>query len=133
VFVTKYGYQSRAEEKTFPEFYRLDHEGGKLTAAIVDQFGRDVTASGAEFLVLTLPTRQDVTTISQGNPLDYADLLAAIGSKWHITQSMDYFAGPDEMDQYFGLHYTARGNRAIAQAAYDAIMEMIASGTINAD
>jgi hypothetical protein len=113
------------------ESWDLSNEPAQLTLSIIENFSQDVEAHGGEFIIVRLPTYQDLSTFLNGEEPPYAELLARIEDDHHIiypererlTQVMAM--NLPSLDALFtkkgGGHYSALTNEIIA----DVIAEFI--------
>lgn len=117
-----------SDQGTKQHLYSLDEEPAQLTLEIIQEFRKDVEADGRRFLVVHLPRRSNMATILAGDTLEYAELLAEI-AKTNTVVYPEYRlleeAKSSSLEALFKGHYSARGNRVIA----DAIAEFLISSS----
>ena len=75
--------------QTEKSFYQLDQEGGRLALTIVNEFGADVEASDAKFMILHMPKRRQIITLSKGGELEYSDLLEELVRRHVVIDPAD--------------------------------------------
>jgi hypothetical protein len=115
------------ELRETPGAYARDGEPAHLAFAIVDQFQREVTATGAEFLVLHMPVQEDVEKLHRGEAVYYQAILDELIVRYHmIDPTFDLPSDSTLANYYTGVgHYSKSGGAVIAQAAADALLEML--------
>lgn len=100
------------------DLYALDGEPGRVTLRIIQQFSQEVQAASSQFVVLFLPQRDCLGQLSSGQPLPYADLLAAIEASHPVihpeTPLLDALVSRP-LEDLIESHYTPLGNRLIAE------------------
>ena len=100
-------------------FFSLKEEPARLTSAIIRAFKRDVESQGARFYIVHLPHRRDLATLLKRKPLPYAELLEALATfsfVIHPERAMLREAKDSTIDTLFSGHYSATGNRIVAEA-----------------
>ena len=113
-------------------FYDLDNEPCRLTLEIVAAFKQDVERSGARFLIVHLPARVDVETLSAGDPLPYAGLLAQLDERFavvHPEAALRRAAEAGAMDDLFakpGSHYSLKGSQIVADELSGVVRSLLA-------
>lgn len=100
----------------------LDDEARDLAERIVAAFDRDVTASGAAFLVVHLPRQADLLARRAGRELWYDDLLRSLAERHALLDPTAGVAGPDAAFAPHG-HYAPELNRAIGEALVEPVLE----------
>jgi hypothetical protein len=117
-----------SDQGTEHHLYSLDEEPAQLTLEIIQEFRKDVEADGRRFLVVHLPRRSNMATILAGDTLEYAELLAEIAKTNTVVYPEHKLleeARSSSLEALFKGHYSARGNRVIA----DAIAEFLISSS----
>lgn len=108
-----------------PFSYDPQDEPGQLTLAILTAFEAEVTAQGADFLVVHLPRQHHLEDLVAGEPLSYDELLAEIDRQFTLIRpeqgQLHQAAGLALDPLYMGSHYSPMGNHLVAEA----IMEFI--------
>lgn len=116
--------QGNLTRRVTKEYYDVRSESGRLVVEIIKAFSESVRLTGAEFLVVTLPTENDIEALAAGEPLIYAELLKLLEAQHLIAHSELKFAH-DRIPSYFGGHYSRKGNEAVAKAAYEVAQRII--------
>ncbi len=104
--------------------FRLDGEARDLALAITDAFARDAAASGASFLVLDLPRREDLATRRAGGVLWYDALLADLERRHGMVRPLAGVA-PDGALFAPGGHYAPVLNGTIGEALADSVLRAV--------
>ena len=110
------------------EIYAIDGEPGKLAFTIVEEFKRDVEASGAEFLVVHLPIQNiGLEPLVNGDGLVYSELLERIKESNTVIDPADELvkqARMSSVDELFlSKHYSEKGNRVVADVVAGFLIE----------
>jgi hypothetical protein len=95
----------------------LDREPAQVTLRIIQQFSQEVQADGNRFLVVFLPQKDCLERMFGGNPLPYADLLAAIEKDHtvvHPEAPLLEALKSQPVENLIESHYTDKGNQLIA-------------------
>src|SRR5690606_13025523 len=101
--------------------FRLDDESRTLARALIDRFAREVTESGAAFVVVHLPRREDLTTMHAGGEPWYAELLREIASRHRVVDPSAAMQQARE-DGFEKLgHYAAEMNAIVAAELADPV------------
>jgi hypothetical protein len=96
--------------------FRLDPEARDLARRIVERFAAEVEASGARFLVVHLPRREDFDARAEGRALWYAELLDALAVEYPVVE-IGVDVKPLREDDFTPHgHYGARLNQLVAAA-----------------
>jgi hypothetical protein len=103
-----------------PRDDRLTPAKQDLTVQILSDFAKDVEARGGRFLVLHLPTRGDLQSLSSTGQLPLPDFLERVRARFGlIDPAADLVrrGGEVSIPALFrpGGHYTADGNAVVAQ------------------
>lgn len=105
-------------------FLRLNGEAAQLALAIIGAFHADVTADGADFMIVHLPLPSDLDDLFYGRPLDYADLLNALDRQYVVIHPADDL-DLKRRDEYFIPHYSPEANEVIAQAVFNEVRRWV--------
>ena len=97
----------------------LTPEKQQLTFRILSDFARDVEAQGTRFLVLHLPTRSDLQSLSTNGELPLPGFLERVRTRFVLVDPANDLvrrANDISMAALFrpGGHYTAEGNAVVA-------------------
>jgi lysophospholipase L1-like esterase len=108
------------------QFYDLNSEPTRLTLAVIQAFETDVEASGAQFMIVTLPSLEDLRRVKAGRPLTYAEFLDHLDANYKVVHTEGSFEG-DRLRDYFepSTHYSIAGNRVIADAVADELHDQV--------
>ena len=107
-------------------FFSLEEEPARLTMGIMRAFKRDVELQGARFYIVHLPHRRDLATLLKGDPLRDAELLEALATPSfviHPERAMLCEARDSTIDTLFSGHYSATGNRIVAETITEFILK----------
>lgn len=102
--------------------WRLDAETRSLAGRIVEAFARDVEASGAAFLLVDLPRREDIAALRRGGTLWYGGLLDDFEKRWRVAHPLAAVSAE-------AMHFAPRGhygpglNRAIGDALATPVLD----------
>jgi hypothetical protein len=102
--------------------FRLDDEGHALAGRIAGAFAHDVAASGAAFLVVHLPRKQDLLAKRSGRDLWYAPLLRDLDARFTVLSPTD---GLGEVgDALFARrgHYARPLNEIVGRALVEPVL-----------
>jgi lysophospholipase L1-like esterase len=117
--------ERRAKTGDADEVLKPGGEGLALTRAILERFRADVAASGKPFLLVYLPLRDNLAAAARGQADPWAPLLASFRNGFEVVDPMPRLRelartrGPEAV---VPGHYSAEGNRAVAEALADAIV-----------
>ncbi len=109
----------RAQERAY---YDPAGSTASLALEILKQFDTEVRASGAQFMVIDLPRREDLRPLFEGKGEKvYEELRAELRKRYGLIDPRPEFAataGEPGLKALFQTdsHYNARGNRAVAAA-----------------
>jgi hypothetical protein len=99
-----------------------------LGREIIAAFAQAVSAHGADFLIVHLPTQQDLEVMRRLGKLPYQSFLNALDEKYDVVhteeQLLQAVARTSYADIYAG-HYTPMGNGIISKALLDFILQRI--------
>jgi hypothetical protein len=106
--------------------FHLDDEGSTLAVRIADAFARDVAASGAGFLVLHLPRREDMLAQRAGRDVWYGTLLRTLGERFVVVSPAQGIEVDDALFAPRG-HYAPALNRIVGQALVEPVLAAAAA------
>lgn len=115
------------EADGLPNFGALDGEGVVLTRRILEMFRNDVQVTGRPFLLVYLPLKQNIEARLDGAADPAEPLLAVFRQSFTVvdpTSRLVEAARSGGVDVVAPGHYTAIGNRAVAEALAEAIGAM---------
>jgi hypothetical protein len=98
--------------------FRLDSEPARVTLALLRDFEHDVESHDAEFIVVHLPTESDLKRLLEGRVCAYQPLLEQVAKQHRLIDPQPELlkaARMDSLDSLFQRHYSAEGNRIIAE------------------
>lgn len=108
-------------ERTLDRF-QVDAETHDLAVRILADFASDVTASGAAFVVVHLPRRDDLIALRAARPLWYGDLLRELDARFGMTHPETRMPGTDAtLFAPYG-HYGPVINRAVGEALIEPML-----------
>ena len=110
-----------------PNLGALDGEGVILTRRILEMFRNDVKVTGRPFLLVYLPLKQNIEAGLEGAADPAEPLLALFRQSFTVvdpTARLVEAARSGGADVVAPGHYTAAGNRAVAEALAEAIGAM---------
>lgn len=113
-------------EKTDSEYVDAG-EGMRVTRAILERFRNDVAVTGRPFLLVYLPLKANLAAKLAGSTDPWEPLLAPLRKEFTIvdpTPRLLALAREKGVDAVAPLHYTAEGNRAVAEALAEAIVQL---------
>jgi len=111
-------YNYLTARKLEDHMYDLTGEPAQVTLAIIRQFDREVQAAGSRFVIVFLPQQDCLKRLAGGQPLPYADLLAAIEATApviHPESPLIEALASRPVEEIIESHYTPLGNRLIGQ------------------
>lgn len=102
--------------------FQVDAETHDLAVRILADFARDVRASGAAFVVVHLPRRDDLVALRGARPLWYADLLRELDQRFAMTHPETRM--PDIDATLFAPlgHYGPVLNRVVGEALVEPVL-----------
>jgi len=106
---------------------RTDGEGIQLTLAILDRFKNDVSVTGKPFLLVYLPLKDNLAAQLRGEKDPWDPYVNMFRKDFRIvdpTARLLEIARRKGVDAVAPGHYSAEGNRAVAEALADAIAKM---------
>ena len=106
---------------------RRDGEGIQLTLAILDRFKNDVSVTGKPFLLVYLPLKDNLAAQLRGEKDPWDPYVNMFRKDFRIvdpTARLLEIARRKGVDAVAPCHYSAEGNRAVAEALADAIAKM---------
>ncbi len=106
---------------------RTDGEGIHLTLAILDRFKNDVSVTGKPFLLVYLPLKDNLAAQLRGEKDPWDPYVNMFRKDFRIvdpTARLLEIARRKGVDAVAPGHYSAEGNRAVAEALADAIAKM---------
>lgn len=98
--------------------FRLDSEPARVTLSLLRDFEHDVESHNAEFIVVHLPTESDLKRLLEDRGCAYQQLLERVATQHRLIDPQPELlkaARMDSLDSLFQRHYSARGNRIIAE------------------
>ncbi|HEX9161164.1 MAG TPA: hypothetical protein VF980_05595 [Thermoanaerobaculia bacterium] len=106
---------------------RPDGEGMQLTLAILDRFKNDVAVTGKPFLLVYLPLKGNLAAQLRGEKDPWEPYVALFRRDFQIvdpTPRLLEIARRKGVDAVAPGHYSADGNRAVAETLADAIVKL---------
>jgi hypothetical protein len=103
--------------------FQVDGETHDLAARILADFAADVTASGAAFVVVHLPRRDDLVARHAVRPLWYGDLLREIDERFAMIHPETAFPGDGAALFASHGHYGPVLHRAVGEALVDPVRQ----------
>ena len=107
--------------------FRLDDEGSALALRIVEAFARDVHASGAAFLVVHLPRKEDMLAQRERRELWYGALLRAFRERFPLLSPTERAAQIDDALFAPHGHYAPALNAIVGEALVDPVLAAAAA------
>ncbi len=107
--------------------YVDDGEGMRVTRAILERFRDDVAVTKKPFLLVYLPLKANLAAQLAGAADPWEPLVAPLRKEFTIvdpTPGLLALAREKGVDAVAPLHYTAEGNRIVAEALADAIVKL---------
>ena len=104
---------------------RADGEGIQLTLAILDRFKNDVGVTGKPFLLVYLPLKDNLAAMLRGEKDPWEPYVNMFRKDFLIvdpTPRLLEIARKKGVEAVAPGHYSAEGNRAVAEALADAIV-----------
>lgn len=102
--------------------FHLDREAHDLAGRIVEDFARDVRASGAAFLIVHLPRREDLVRLREGGELWYGDLLRELDDHYVVAHPEQGITRLDESLFAPHGHYAPALNRLIGESLVEPVL-----------
>ena len=93
----------------------------KLAWRIIETFQSEVTKEGSKFIIVHLPTKTPIGKLLRGKTLRYQGLLDDIRANFDLIDPAPALVNETEVSSFQALfepkssHYSARGNRVIAE------------------
>jgi len=106
--------------------YHTQGEPARVTVKILEEFAREVEAAGGMLYVVHLPKREDLKILRRGRTLPYANLLReleAIAPVIHAEEHLLKEARSASPKKLYLSHFTAEGNRIVANAVCEFILK----------
>jgi hypothetical protein len=107
-------------------FYSLSKEPAKLTLNILEKFKNDVENNNGRFYIVHLPKYSDLSVLLDNKELAYIELLKKIEQNnevIHPEYKMLEEANSSSIDSLFVNHYSAKGNKIVADVIAKVIIE----------
>lgn len=107
-----------------PDVMASDGEGMRVTRAILERFRDDVAVTGKPFFLVYLPLKANLAAQLAGGTDPWEPLIAPMRKEFAIvdpTPRLLAIAREKGVDAVAPLHYTAEGNRAVAEALAEAV------------
>lgn len=101
--------------------YRENSEEQQLGWAVIQAFAQEVAATGATFLIVHLPTKQEMGLSLRLGRWPYQTFLDALDQEYavvHPEQAMGALVRESGIDELFAGHYTRAGNEIVADAIF---------------
>ena len=101
--------------------YRENSEEQRLGWAVIQAFARDVDAAGATFLIVHLPTQQEMALSRRLGRWPYQTFLDALDGEYevvHPERAMFAAVRDSGFAKLFAGHYTQFGNQIVADAIF---------------
>jgi hypothetical protein len=117
--------ESRRKDDSL-DIMRAGGEGIQLTLAILDRFKNDVTVTGKPFLLVYLPLKDNLAAILRGERDPWEPYVNMFRKDFIIvdpTSRLLEVARKQGVDAVAPGHYSAAGNRAVAEALAETITE----------
>ena len=113
------------------QMYGPASERGQLAKAIVDAFAEDVAESGATFVVLHLPRKDQFKEYHDGKRLPYRFLLDHFQEEYNFLNAEDFLGVEYAGDSYYQPlgHYGPEINLRIAEAVAAYLLACIEDGS----
>jgi hypothetical protein len=115
-----------------PDVMAPDSEGVRITRAILDRYRNDVAVTKKPFLLVYLPLKGNLQAQLDGGKDPWEPLIAPLRSTFTIvdpTPRLLAIAREKGVDAVAPGHYSAEGNKAVAEALADAVMSLRAAKT----
>lgn len=119
--------ENRRKADDSPDVMRLDGEGVQLTMAILDRFKNDVGVTGKPFILVYLPLKGNLEALLRGEKDPWEPYLNMFRKDYRIidpTPRLLQIAKEKGVDAVAPGHYSAAGNRAVAEALADTIAKL---------
>lgn len=107
---------------------RSDSEAMQLTLAILDRFKNDVRVTGKPFVLVYLPLKENLAAQLNGGKDPWAPLLDLVRKDFQIvdpTPRLLEIARRKGVEAVAPGHYSADGNRAVAETLADALVKVL--------
>jgi len=117
----------KKEARKWQLMYSPEHEPGQITEKIIEAFARSVRSGGARFMVVHLPDSVGLATFSKQHSFKYSELLHVVEERIPFLHTEEQLSNEmkEHPDQDFfegGGHYSARGNKIVAEVIADRIL-----------
>ena len=108
------------------DIMRTDGEGMQLTLAILDRFKNDVGVTGKPFILVYLPLKENLAAALAGNDpwQTYVELFRKDFTIVDPTPRLLEIARAKGVEAVAPGHYSAEGNRAVAETLAEAIAKL---------
>ncbi len=121
------------EENSF--FYSLSYEPAQLAMSLLDTFQSEIEQDGSQFILVHIPNVIDVIKKRFTMEPKYSGLLSEIEKNHLVYKPLQKLAEQSEKKSIFDLfmkggHYSAVGNKIIAQVIAEKIIEQTDESTI---
>lgn len=110
-----------SQRRPYVRFFKEGSEPRELTWRIIEQFESEVRAEGSRFVIVHIPTSNELTRLDWWLDIEYRDLLNALVARYDVADPTD--ALMTALDTHGmealragGGHYSVIANRAIADA-----------------
>lgn len=116
--------RARRGEETPVNLGELDGEGVRVTHAILQRFQSDVQVSGKPFLLVYLPLKENIAAQLGGGPDPAEPLVTFFRKDFTVvdpTPRLVALAKEKGVEAVAPGHYSAEGNRAVAEALAEAL------------
>lgn len=116
--------ESRRKHEDSVDVMRPDGEGIQLTLAILDRFKNDVGVTGKPFMLVYLPLKENLAAQLRGEKDPWEPFVAMFRRDFQIvdpTPRLLAIARKKGVEAVAPGHYSAEGNRAVAETLADAI------------
>jgi hypothetical protein len=112
--------------------FQLTDEAHDLANRIVAAFAADVRASGAAFIVVHLPRRDDLRMLAAGRPVWYGPLLRDLDARHTVVHPESAMAADDDASWAPRGHYLARLNEVVGAALVEPVLRSAAPPLVSA-
>ncbi len=121
-------YDRRVRERNILKngLYNTENETFHLTGTILKRFSEEASENGALPVVLFLPNKKDIVRSRSGAEVSYSplrDFLSRAGLV--VIDPQVAFQTEDDIDDLIGGHYTALGNRRLAEYLSVTLFELV--------
>ena len=112
--------------------FNLSEEARDLANRIVAAFAAEVRATGAAFVIVHLPRREDVRTLAARRPLWYEPLLRDLDAHYTVVRPESVMAADDDASWAPHGHYVGRLNELVGAALVEPVLQSVAPATLSA-